>query len=182
MKLFAPSNWTKEPPSAVYRTPIRPSQSVPMSPQQPYPVAYSLSRSGTSLKLGAPNWVPPVGKNVTLGALRVGLIPLFKDYYAVPRVLVRKLHPEVFPWGRCPSASLHRTPQLGNDKRKGYPILRWCPILKPTPPTPPWGGQWGGLSAPNSMLPLTMGRDQSGRKDDSTLWAVVYDILKYFSK
>ena len=48
-------------------------------------------------------------------------------------------------------------------------------VTLPSPP-PPRGGRWGGLAAPNSMLPLTMFRDQSGHKVDSTLWAM-YPLL-----
>ena len=61
--------------------------------------------------------------NVTLGAPGVGLITLPYDYYAVPRVLVGKVHQEVCPQGCRPLAPLHRAPKPGKDGRKGHPIL-----------------------------------------------------------
>ena len=74
------------------------------------------------------SWVRPIecllwGKYVTLGAPGVGLILFLQDYYSVPRVLVRKVHPEVRPLVHFPSASLHREPQLGKYSQKGHPIL-----------------------------------------------------------
>ena len=36
-------------------------------------------------------------KHVTLGALGMGFIPILQDDYAVPRVLVGKVNPEVCP-------------------------------------------------------------------------------------
>ena len=69
-RTFALSNWTKEPPSAVYHIPIRPSPSITPYPQYPSSIASFPSRSNISLKLGAPNRVPLVGqtfhKNNTL--------------------------------------------------------------------------------------------------------------------
>ena len=103
-------------------------------------------------------------KYVTLGAPGVGLIPLLRYYYAAPRVSVVKVYPEVFPWGRCPLSSLHRSPQSGKYIRKWHSILCWCPVLIPTPP-PPRGGRWGGLSVPNC-------RKQPGLQVDSTLMAM----------
>ena len=46
-----------------------------------------------------------------------------------------------------------------------YTALVYHPYLY----LPPSVGRWGGLTVPNSMFPLTMGREQSGRKVDSAL-------------
>ena len=42
----------------------------------------------------------------------------------------------------------------------------------PNPPPPLGGGRWGDLAAPNSVLPLTMGRKRPGGQVDSALRAM----------
>ena len=92
--------WMKEPPSAVTHTPRRPpypflcflNNQPPMLPLRPTPAhIWSRLRPIECLL-----WL----KHVTLGSPGLGLIPLLQDYYAVPRVSVRKVHPVIFMWGR----------------------------------------------------------------------------------
>ena len=64
---FVPGTGTKRPPSAVSHILGRPSPPVPLSPKQQTYVSSSTSHSGTLLKLGAPNWWPPVGKTCHTG-------------------------------------------------------------------------------------------------------------------
>ena len=51
------------------------------------------------------------------------------------------------------------------------------PYLTPpshSPPSPPSGGGGGGLDAPNYMLLLEMGYEQSSREADSTLQSMYH--------
>ena len=89
---FILSNRTKRPLSLVSYTLRRPAPSAPPSPQPETSFASSLSRAGTLL-IEVFLW----NKHATLGAPGLGLISLLQDEYAVPRVLVGKVFPEVFP-------------------------------------------------------------------------------------
>ena len=170
---FVPGTGTNRPPSAVSHTPIRPSPGNPPSPQQPTYIVYSLSCAGTFLSLVRPIECLLWDKHVTLGAPGVGLIPLLQDYYAVPRVSVRKLHPEVCLWVCCPLASLHREPQSRKDGQKGHPTaLVSRNYLNFLPPPHPRGERLGVLSTPNSMLLLLMVCKWPGRKVESALRAM----------
>ena len=69
-----------------------------------------------------------------------------------------------------------------------------CTVLisRPYPgvlPPPLQGGRWGDFAVPNSVLSLSMGREQPGRQVDSALMAVdsmaeslpiVYYLYHYF--
>ena len=48
-------------------------------------------------------------------------------------------------------------------------VLVSRPYPTPPPLTPPQGGRWGGLDAPNPVLLMSMGREQPGRQVESAL-------------
>ena len=84
-----------------------------------------------------------------LGAPGEGLIPFLQYYYAVPRVLVGKVHPDVCPWEWWPQNL--STGHINQEKMAEKDTLCCTEVLSltlssPSTSSPPQGG--GGLDSP----------------------------------
>ena len=156
---------------------------VPYYTQSPQPltsVASSPSLAGTLMKSGAPDWGPPVEQTCQIGGTGGGVDSpppgwLWFTEDVVEKSVPRDLSVRTLSLGIPPQG-----PSIGKwyPERTPYTVLVSCPYPDPPPP-PPWGGgRWGGLSTPNSMLPLLMVCERHGLQVDSAL-RTIYPLVDY---
>ena len=95
-KQWVPITWTEVLSSLGSHMLIKPSPYIPLSPQQPPSFDSSPSRSDTSLKLDAPDWVPPVVQTCHTGGTRVGVDSPPPGLLCCPEGVSEQSAPRVF--------------------------------------------------------------------------------------
>ena len=175
-KKFIPSTGTKILPSVVYHTLIRTAPSAPPYPQPPTSVSSSPPRSGTFLKLGTTDWGPPVSHwgNWGWGWFPSSRMTMLSRGCWWAKCTQRFFCEDVVPW--------HPSTGYLNRVRVSRKYTLYCSgVLSLSllfPPSPPWGGRWSGLAAPNSVLPLPMVCEWPVRQVDSAL-REIYPLLDF---